>query len=133
MPQRSIDLAREHADRIGERLRWARELVEANPIELAADVGCDPSSIRHIESGRRLPSIHLLISLCHVLRLSPEYLLWGSLVGVDPEMAVRLKQLHPELQWPSSLAAHNNTYNSLPNSAGVPRIRRRRTNLPAAG
>ena len=58
---------------LGERLRWAREMVSGGPTRLAADVGVDTSAIRHIERGVRLPSLHLLQALCHVLRISPQY------------------------------------------------------------
>lgn len=100
MPRTVYETQKEQAKNIGKRERWARELVGLTPTELAADIGIDTTAIRHIERGVRLPSIHVLMSLCHTLRVSPQYLLWGSLEGVNQELAVRLKQLHPELLSP---------------------------------
>lgn len=100
---------KEQTKLVAKRLKWARELVGLTPTELAADIGVDTTAIRHIEYGNRLPSLHVMMSLCHVLRVSPQYLLWGSLEAVDPELAGRLKSAHPELQWPAAPAAPPNT------------------------
>jgi transcriptional regulator with XRE-family HTH domain len=119
-------MQKEEAKRIGQRVRWARELVSGETAtNLAAFLGVDTSSLRHIERGARLPSIHLLMTLCHALRISPQYLLWGSLEGVDPELAARLKSAHPELSWPSSPPAPGNTRNSPRGSIPRPKTRSR--------
>ena len=104
MSKRTIETQREDAQRIGLRVRWARKIIEISVTELAADCGVDASAIRHIENGSRLPSLYMLMSLCHTLRVSPQYLLWGSLEGVDLELAARLKQSHPQLRWPEERA-----------------------------
>ena len=130
MPRTTIDTQREEAKGVAERVRWARELAEATITELAADIGVDSTTIRHIEKGARLPSIHVLMSLCHVLRISPQYLLWGSLEGVDADIAVQLKARHPELYWPAASPAPGSTHNSESNTAHPPRIRAR---TPDAG
>ena len=114
----------------GERLRWARELVSGGPTRLAADVGVDTSAIRHIERGARLPSLHLLQALCHVLRISPQYLMEGSLAAVDPELAARLKAAHPGLSWPAS-PAPGNSHNSPPSSDRRPMTRARPDSVSA--
>jgi transcriptional regulator with XRE-family HTH domain len=129
--QTAIELQKEEAKRIGERLRWVRELIDATPTQLAADLGVDSSSVRHIENGIRLPSIHMLMTLCHVLRISPQYLLWGSLEGVEPELAARLKSAHPQLNWPSAQPAHDNTHSSRPSSGARPRTRARYSSAAA--
>jgi transcriptional regulator with XRE-family HTH domain len=115
----------DEAARIGERLRWVRELVGATPTQLASDLGVDVSSVRHIERGVRSPSLVLLMTLCHVLRISPQYLLWGRLEGVDPELAAKLKSLHPELSWPSAPPNDGNTRSSRRSSGARPRTRAR--------
>ena len=117
MRQTPYDLQEEDARRIGDRLRWVRELINETPTELAANIGVDSSAIRHIERGARLPSIRMLMTLCHVLRISPQYLLWGSLAGVEPELAARLKAEHPELSWPSASPERDSNHNS-PSSSG---------------
>lgn len=71
-----IDRQKELADGVCHRLSWARELVGMSPTRLAAACGVSEGAIRHIENGVRLPSIHPLMSLCHILRISPQYLMW---------------------------------------------------------
>jgi transcriptional regulator with XRE-family HTH domain len=115
----------DEAKLIGERLRWVRELVDATPTQLAADLGVDVSAVRHIERGVRSPSLVLLMTICHVLRISPQYLLWGRLEGIDPELAAKLKSLHPELIWPSAPKDPGNTRSSRRNSGTRPRTRAR--------
>jgi transcriptional regulator with XRE-family HTH domain len=115
---------------LGDRLRWAREMVSGGPTRLAADVGVDTSAIRHIERGARLPSLHLLQALCHVLRISPQYLLDGSLAGVDPELAAKLKAAHPELSWPASPGPGSDR-NSSPSSGHRPKTHGRPESVSA--
>ncbi len=118
-------------EQLGERLRWARELVSGGPTRLAADVGVDTSAIRHIERGVRLPSLHLLQALCHVLRISPQYLMEGSLAGVEPELAAKLKAAHPGLSWPAAAPASGNSHNSPPSSGHRPKTRARPDSVSA--
>ena len=87
------------AKAVGERLMWVREHANLTPTELGAHVGVDSSAVRHIERGNRMPSIFLLLSLCHVLRVSPQYVLWGQLDGMDQELQRSLLAAHPELRW----------------------------------
>ena len=127
MRQTPYDLQEEDAQRIGDRLRWVRELVDATPTQLAADLGVDSSSVRHIENGIRLPSLRMLMVICHVLRISPQDLLWGSLAEVEPELAARLKAEHPELTWPASSPAPCNNHSSPPNTGRRSRTRGKHT------
>lgn len=85
------------AEEVGERIRWARELVEPNRAEFARGMGVDRSTIRDIESGRRPPSIFAVIEISHRLRVTPDYILLGKMRDVDGELAGRLGALHPEL------------------------------------
>lgn len=82
---------------IGKRVQWAREQVEPNRSEFARAIGVDVSTIRNIENGTRGASVALLQSICHSLRISFEYVLTGSLNGVDPVLARLLVAFHPEL------------------------------------
>ena len=81
----------------GERIRWARKLVEPNRREFARKLGADPSTIRNIENGSRNASVELLERICHSLRISLDYVSKGRLTGVDPELAALLARDHPEL------------------------------------
>ena len=84
------------AERIGMRLRWAREANRLTRVQLAADVGVHESLIRKLERGGCTPSIYLTLSLCHVLGISPDYLLWSSLERVSPTVRASLLQDHPK-------------------------------------
>jgi transcriptional regulator with XRE-family HTH domain len=120
MPRTSVDEQKDEALAFGNRLRWVRELYGDSPTRLAADAGVDTSTIRYIERGQRMPSVPLLKMLVHVLRISPQYLLYGSLEGVEPVLAAKLKAAPPELNWPAS-PTHGSTHNSPPSSARRPR------------
>ena len=120
MPRTSVDEQKEEAIGFGNRLRWVRELYGDSPTRLAADAGVDTSTIRYIERGQRMPLVPLLKQLVHVLRISPQYLLYGSLEGVEPVLAARLKAAHPELSWPAS-PTPGSTHNSPPSNARRPR------------
>jgi transcriptional regulator with XRE-family HTH domain len=98
------------ARRIGERLRWAREAQNITRLNLATYAGIDWTMIRHIEHGRRVPSVFLVMSLCHILRISPQYLLWGVLSGLDEELHTKLAREHPEL-----LAGGSVRHSAMPN------------------
>jgi transcriptional regulator with XRE-family HTH domain len=119
-----IQRQKELAMGVAERLATARQLVGMTRTELAAACGVDASTIAHVENSVRLPSIHLLMSLRHILRISPQYLMWGSLEAVDPELAVRLKQIRPELSWPSAQPTPGTSDSSAPSSGPKPRTRR---------
>ena len=92
---------------IGKRLRWAREAADMTQVQLAAHCGVEPITIRVMEAGKRAPSVFLAMSLCHVLRISPHYLLWGILQEVDPVMLAKLSRAHPELKIPDGPVRHS--------------------------
>lgn len=82
---------------VGARIMWARCEVEPNRAALAADMRIDRSTLAKIESGDRPPSIFNVIEIAHRLRVTTDYILLGSLRGVDGELAARLATKHPEL------------------------------------
>lgn len=90
---------------IGQRLRWARELVEPNRSAFARQMGVDSSTVQKIEDGARPPSIFNVLDFAHALRVTPDYLLIGSMRGIDSELAALLAARHPELVLGSSLPA----------------------------
>lgn len=81
----------------GMRIRWARELVEPTRTEAARKLGIDVSTLRYIEDGKTNPGVYLTLKLCHSLRISLDYIVAGTLTGVDPELAALLVAHHPEL------------------------------------
>lgn len=82
---------------IGQRIKWARELVEPNRAEFARAMGVDRTTLQKIEDGDRPPSVFNVMDLAARLRVTPNYILGGSMRGVDGEMAALLAVEHPEL------------------------------------
>ena len=86
------------AKRHGARIRWARELVEPNRAAFARVLEVDRTTLHKIEDGDRSPSVFLVAQLSHRLRVSTDYIILGTLRGVDGELAARLLEEHPELR-----------------------------------
>jgi transcriptional regulator with XRE-family HTH domain len=82
---------------IGARIKWARELVEPNRAEFARLMRVDRTTLQKIEDGDRAPSIFNILEIAHRLRVPTDYLLRGTLTGVDGELAALLVTEHPEL------------------------------------
>lgn len=96
--------------RIGQRLEWAREAKGVTRTQLAQAAGVATAMVRNMENGTRVPSVFLAMSLCHILEISPQYLLWGSLQGVAGELSAKLARAHPELRTGAPLS-HEDTPN----------------------
>lgn len=82
---------------VGARIKWARELVVPNRAEFARIMGVDRSTLVKIEDGSRPPSVFNVMDISHRLRVTADYILHGSLVGIDQELARELIRRHPEL------------------------------------
>lgn len=95
------------AEDMGRRLRWVREAFGLSTTQLAAHFNLDEAAIRNFEKGRRGLSAPFIATVCHFLRITPQYLFYGDVADIDPELRAILVRQHPELQWPS-----------LPRSAG---------------
>src|SRR6185437_8213857 len=85
---------------IGHRIKWARLLITKNQAKFAREMGMDRSTYAHIERGSGAISAIMIIDLCKKLKVTPNYILYGSLKGVDGETAARLALDHPELLTP---------------------------------
>lgn len=85
---------------IGKRIMWARELVEPNRAAFARSIGVDRTTVQKIEDGDRAPSIFNVMDFAHALRVTPDYILWGAMRGIDGELAAALAAAHPELGMP---------------------------------
>ena len=94
---------------IGQRLRWVREIIYPNRAEFAREIGLDRTTVQKIEDGDRAPSVFNVLEFCHALHVSPNYLLLGSMQGMDGELAAALAARHPELAHPlpPSSGSHN--------------------------
>lgn len=96
-----VSEAKRLAEDMGRRVLYAREARELTTTELGARAGVDEAAIRHIEKGRRGPSVPLIATLCHILHITPQYLFYGDVEGIAPDLKATLLQKHPELKWPS--------------------------------
>ena len=96
--------------KIGERIKWARELVEPNRAAFARAMGVDRSTLQKIEDGTRAPSVFNVLDIAHKLRVTPDYILKGTLKGVDGELAAALAVRHPELDRRTDMATDSGTY-----------------------
>lgn len=101
---RSFDDTPEKRLRRGQRIKWAREIVQPNRYEFARTLRVDPSTIRNIENGKANPGPLLLHFLCHSLRISLDYIVDGSLNGVDPHLAYELGVRHQGQLTPQPIA-----------------------------
>lgn len=109
---------------IGERMKWARELVEPNRTEVARIMGVDPSTLAKNEDGERAPSIYTVIQYANRFRVSTDYLLRGQLIGrIDEEMRLKLAALHPELVLPQKNTDVDTDTDGEDGTSGRPRTR----------
>lgn len=59
----------------GRRLKEARHHSKTSSTELGNACGVNPVYIRQIETGTKLPSVHLFVKICDNLQISPAYFL----------------------------------------------------------
>jgi len=74
-----------------------REAYGLNQTQAAAIVGVQRSAWGHYERGVRFPDMIEFTRMLAKLRISYEYLIEGSLRGVERGLADRLRAAHPEL------------------------------------
>jgi transcriptional regulator with XRE-family HTH domain len=101
---RSFDDTPEKRRLRGMRILWAREILQPNRYEFARTLGVDPSTIRNIENGKANPGPQLLHWICHSLRISLDYIVDGTLNGVDPHLAYELGERHRGELFPQRVA-----------------------------
>ena len=63
----------------GNRISKARNAIDITQEEMADRCSISVSHIRHLEGGNRTPSLCLLVEICNVLQVSPDYLLQDSI------------------------------------------------------
>ena len=96
-----LNEAQRLAVEMGQRIRYVREALQLTTTEFASRLNVEETTIRYIEKGRRGPSVPLIATLCHALRITPQYLFYGDVKGITPSLRAALVEAHPELQWPS--------------------------------
>lgn len=88
----------------GRRLRWVREILQMSQAQIAEAVGITQSAWSLYELGKRWPDQFEAIRLMAKLKISQQYLLGGSLEGVERDLAIQLAAHHPELVIPTNRA-----------------------------
>jgi transcriptional regulator with XRE-family HTH domain len=83
--------------RLGQRLRWVREAKGMTQQQIADLAGLHQTAWSLYERGLRFPDHFEVPRLLAKLRISREYLMEGSLEGVEADLAIRLAAAHPEL------------------------------------
>ena len=64
---------------MGNRIAIRRKHLEISQSQLAERVDISSKHLSNIERGRGRPSFEVLISLCNELKVTPDYLLMGSM------------------------------------------------------
>lgn len=105
--------ARSSADRalmrqIGERLRWVREELQLTQQQVADMIGLDHSTWCYYEQGKRFPDPLRMPAICARLNVDTDFLLRGSLNGVERNLAILLAARHPELAGSVRIAPDKN-------------------------
>lgn len=95
------DFDRQLMRQMGIRLRWVREALGLSQEDMGEHVGLHQTTWSLYERGQRMPDAFAMVRLCGKLKVSREYLLEGSLDGVDRDLAIRLAAAHPELVPPT--------------------------------
>jgi transcriptional regulator with XRE-family HTH domain len=66
-------------EEMGSRIRRIRKMRNLTQKELAGQLGLSDRHISAVETGREKPGINMLIRLCEVFEVTPDYLLLGSM------------------------------------------------------
>ena len=82
---------------IGNRMRWARELIYPSQTVFANMLGIGRSTLNKIENGERAITLATLILAGNQLWTGADYLLYGDINNVHDELRKALLRLHPEL------------------------------------
>lgn len=65
--------------KIGQRIALRRKQAKLRQNALAASVGISNNYLSSIEGGKEKPSLEILVRICNVLQVTPDYLLMGAM------------------------------------------------------
>lgn len=65
--------------RIGARIAKRREAAGLTQIELAERIDISNNHLSSIERGKAMPSLPILIKICDMLKITPDYLFLGTM------------------------------------------------------
>lgn len=84
------------AKRFGRKIREKRKERGLTSKQLAELCHINDGYVRQLESGKKIPSMPLLISLCQILETSPNYLMEFADDNDDRQILDRIYKLTPE-------------------------------------
>ena len=61
-------------ERISRRLREERENRRISQMDLSFKAGLSQNQVNYIETGKRTPNLHTILSICNALQISPSVL-----------------------------------------------------------
>ena len=59
---------------IAERIREEREKKRISQMDLSFKAGLSQNQVNYIETGKRTPNLHTILSICNALQISPAVL-----------------------------------------------------------
>lgn len=79
---------------LGQRIRTARKEKGLTGDKLAEACNINPTYLRQIEAGTKIPSLPMFVTICEALSASPGYLLADSLAEADISEADPMYELY---------------------------------------
>ena len=75
---------------LGKRIAERRRSLGLKQVEVNERADLSDKYLSNIETARSIPSIDVLMRICSVLSVTPDYLLTGTLIKEDTEMSDRI-------------------------------------------
>ena len=83
--------------KVGRRIAKRRNELGLKQFEVNERAGLSDKYLSHIETARTIPSIEVLMKICVVLDITPDYLLLGSVKNdTDQQLVEKLKLIESE-------------------------------------
>ena len=73
---------------MGKRIQLRRKEMRLKQTQLAEKAGISNHNLCNIENGRAVPSLEVFADICCALRVTPDYLLLGSMRGNNVSMNI---------------------------------------------
>lgn len=88
-----------HFPEMGRRIKLRRKELGITQEKLAESLGISPNHLSGIETGVQNPSIGFFVDLCEILKVTPDYLLLGSMHAnsVSADITDNLRLCQPQV------------------------------------
>ena len=77
---------------LGRRIAERRRSLGLKQVEVNERADLSDKYLSNIETARSIPSIDVLMRICSVLSITPDYLLTGTLIKKDAELSDRIME-----------------------------------------